>query len=190
MADFPGVGRLQVSVFEINGKFIVGGGHRYGGGLSSTLNDYYEYDPKTNSWTTVFGFSEGRRTRSEGFSINGKGYIVSGSNTSSAYINNLWEYSFPSSVSIEEISTSMINTSSVYPNPTSGELFILVNNKALINAVFMLYNSKGQLVLEKEFNHTDSAAGLNLQNLERSTYYYKLVTQEGQMSTGVIIKTD
>jgi N-acetylneuraminic acid mutarotase len=47
-ASFPGPSRGDPVIFGLGGKLYVGGG--YNG--SSYFNDFYEYDPGTNSWNT------------------------------------------------------------------------------------------------------------------------------------------
>ncbi|RYZ21105.1 MAG: galactose oxidase, partial [Sphingobacteriales bacterium] len=72
--------------FTIGAKCYVGTG--YSG--SSTLNDFWEYDIATNTWTQKANYPGGGRLNITGFSIGNKGYFGCGWN--SAYKNDLWEY--------------------------------------------------------------------------------------------------
>lgn len=187
MSDFPGSGRLQASVFEINGNFIVGGGHQINGGLSSTLNDYYEYNPSTNTWSTVIGFSDSRRTNSEGFSINGKGYLVCGRSNTSSYLNNLWEYSSAISVSITENKTKQKPYVSFFPNPSDDQINIDYSGDS--NEFTMtIFNSIGSIVLERFISLRNNSNTIDLKHLENGNYYYRLYNQKENFSGQIVIK--
>ena len=188
IANFPGSGRLQASVFEINGEFVVGGGHRYGGGISSSLNDYYAYDPDLNAWSSVPGFAAGRRTRSEGFTINNKGYVVCGSSTSNNYSDNLWEYSSPLSVGIENQKTTTQKSLILYPNPTENCIYIRTSELVEVGILF-IYNSKGTLVIEKEIKlDQQEFEYIEVNNLKPAIYFCKLMTNGGLVFNGTFIK--
>lgn len=94
-ASFLGVGRLSASVIVLNGKAIVGGGHRLGN--SSYLSDYYIYDPTTNQWSSAGNIPYGSRAASVGFSISNSGYLFGGA-ASASYFSDLIKVEIPSSV--------------------------------------------------------------------------------------------
>jgi N-acetylneuraminic acid mutarotase len=72
----PGIRRAAVS-FSINGKGYVGTGND--GTLSDIfIKDCWEYDPASNTWTQKSDLPGNGREEAVGFSINDKGYIVSG----------------------------------------------------------------------------------------------------------------
>jgi N-acetylneuraminic acid mutarotase len=191
MADFPGVGRLQASVFEINGKFIVGGGHRYGGGLNSTLNDYYEYDPNTNSWTAIPGFTDDRRTRSEGFAIHGKGYIACGSSVNNTFLNNVWEYTPATakiSVSINESEIGQDIQLSIYPNPAKDFINLTYNGNSTEFRISII-NAIGSIVINDEIQVENNTAKIDLQDITEGTYFYVLENQkERHLGQLILIK--
>jgi hypothetical protein len=58
-------------------------------------NKFFSYDSLTDSWTSLTDFTGTKRVTGVGFSINGKGYICTGYNATSAgniFLNDLWEY--------------------------------------------------------------------------------------------------
>lgn len=60
-------------------------------------NKFFSYDSGTDTWTNLTAFTGTATTRATGagFSINGKGYICSGINSSAAgntFLSDLWEY--------------------------------------------------------------------------------------------------
>lgn len=58
-----------------------------------SYQDFWEYDPSTNTWTQIADFGGGlQRYHSIGFSANGKGYVGLGREEDGDYENDLWEY--------------------------------------------------------------------------------------------------
>lgn len=94
-ANLPGVGRRDAAAFVIGNKGYVGTGMSAAeASLGTTLNDFYEYDPTNNTWTTKANYP-GSFTGiyfATGFAINSKGYFCCGKFGSSYYSDELWEY--------------------------------------------------------------------------------------------------
>ena len=79
--DFGGTARDMAVSFSIGDKGYIGTGY---------VQDFWEYDPETDSWTQKADFPGALRDDAVGFSINNKGYIGTGRG-----INNekdFWEY--------------------------------------------------------------------------------------------------
>jgi N-acetylneuraminic acid mutarotase len=74
--------------FAIAGKGYIGTGHN----LSSTVKDFWEYDPATNLWTQKADFKGGNRSGAAGFAIGNKGYLGTGQDDYGNYKNDFWEY--------------------------------------------------------------------------------------------------
>ncbi|MBB78488.1 MAG: galactose oxidase [Crocinitomicaceae bacterium] len=98
IADLPGSVRRNAIAFSINDKGYVGTGIdlvQASTPGAMTLNDFWEYDPTTNSWDQKanypggFGFGVYFAT---GFSIGSKGYVCCGKLGPNNYIDQLWEY--------------------------------------------------------------------------------------------------
>lgn len=82
------ISRNNAIAFTIGNKAYVGLGSFMG---MTYYNDFYEYDPSTNAWTQKANFPPGARFDAVAFSIDGKGYVTTGS--SGAYVNyDMWEY--------------------------------------------------------------------------------------------------
>lgn len=74
--------------FSIDGKGYVGTGY-------SNKNDFWEYDPNTDTWTQKADFPGVGRITAAGFAIEGKGYIGMGYTSTGGSISLLkdfWEY--------------------------------------------------------------------------------------------------
>ena len=85
-ADFPGFDRTEAFCFVINNRAYVGGGSTLS---TSRTNDFYEYDPNLNTWSTKTAFPFPIAfSDAVGLSINGKGYVVTGTSTKLVYEYN------------------------------------------------------------------------------------------------------
>ncbi|MFI5204009.1 MAG: T9SS type A sorting domain-containing protein [Flavobacteriales bacterium] len=90
-ANFPGTARSFAIAFSIGNKGYVGSG---GLGSSSSVqyNDFYEYNPSTNSWTAKANFPTMARTGAVGLAVGNKGYVGLGWTFSVGYRQDWWEY--------------------------------------------------------------------------------------------------
>lgn len=80
---------LPVS-FSIGSKGYLGTGFN---GSNADFNDFWEYDPVTDTWSQKADFGGGNRHAAVGFSIGNKGYIGTGSDLSpSDDTDDFWEY--------------------------------------------------------------------------------------------------
>jgi N-acetylneuraminic acid mutarotase len=104
MDDFPGAGRVHSSVFLANGKAYVGGGfksfdmHDWFGELYiyypiEPVNDYFEFNPETNSWRRMADFPGPPRGGAFAFGIDGFGYVGTGaSGIDEVFYKDFWRY--------------------------------------------------------------------------------------------------
>ncbi len=98
MANLPGSVRRNAVGFAINDMGYIGTG------IDSTeaqvpgaivLNDFWQYNPITNSWLQKADFPGMGNTGlyfATGFSVDAKGYICGGKNGPNSYSKELWEY--------------------------------------------------------------------------------------------------
>jgi N-acetylneuraminic acid mutarotase len=89
-ADVPGLPRWGAVGFSIGSKGYIGTGD----GLDPWpvyMDDFWEYDPATNTWTQKADFGGGYRYCAVGFSIGNKGYIGTG-NQGNPIMDDIWEY--------------------------------------------------------------------------------------------------
>jgi len=89
-ADFGGVARGFATGFTLNGKGYIGIGNSLEGGQNTRLRDFWEYDPKTDSWVQKADAGEEGVWDAVGFTIGDKGYI--GSGTAYGTTSQFYEY--------------------------------------------------------------------------------------------------
>lgn len=97
-ADLGGFGRLWAAGFSAGGKGYVGTGNRGRPRPQvgpDKLNDFWEYDPETDTWAERAGFGGSPRHAAVGFSVGGKGYIGTGWD-GTLHHQDLWEFTPPS----------------------------------------------------------------------------------------------
>ena len=95
-ANLPGLARRNAIAFTIDDKGYLGTGISASVSWSGTkLNDLWEYDPATNTWTQKANYPGGGGAGvyfATAFSIDSKGYICCGKRGPSNYASDLWEY--------------------------------------------------------------------------------------------------
>ena len=87
-ADHPGDGRHHPITFAIDsmGYLLTGSTN-----VQGVTDDFYQYDPVSDSWTTLPDFPGPARSFAYGAATDSKGYIGFGQSTNT-YLNDLWEY--------------------------------------------------------------------------------------------------
>jgi N-acetylneuraminic acid mutarotase len=99
-ASFPGTARTSAAGFAIGSYGYVGTGGYPSTTASSVkyYNDFYQYDPSTNTWTTLTAFPGTIRYGAVGFAIGSRGYIgtgyagTSGNGSFGTKVKDFWEY--------------------------------------------------------------------------------------------------
>lgn len=169
-ANFGGIGRVGVeaTAFVISLKGYMG----TGGALPSYSSDFFEYDPVGDTWTPKANYLGGGRIDGFGFSIGTKGYL--GTGTNGTYKQDFWEYDPNGTVGENEFSQNSI---SIYPNPTTGKIFITEKN---VNVE--VYNING----EKVFLGTGKEIDLSAQT--KGIYFVRLTAEGKSYSQKVVIK--
>jgi len=135
------------------------------------------YDPNTNSWSVKATYPGDIAAATASFSIGSKGYIACGATFSANYSDKLWEYTPDTASGIKEIENL---TASIYPNPSSGNFSITINEKEF-NVI--VYDVTGKVVYEsqneKQINLTDKPKGI---------YFLKITSDNKIYSQKIIIQ--
>ncbi len=80
LEPFAGGVRNAAVAVNIGDKIYVGLGYSSTSGNSQVSDDWYEYDPATNQWTSKSNFPGTTRANAVAFVINGKAYVGLGTN--------------------------------------------------------------------------------------------------------------
>lgn len=92
---FPGTARHHPYYMAIYDKVYVGMGHRHGSGSGGAIyNDWYEYDPSTNTWTTKTSLPSYARVAGGTLGYGGYGFVFAGQDQthSTRTANQVWKY--------------------------------------------------------------------------------------------------
>lgn len=98
VANLPSTPRRNAFAFVIDGMGYVGTGMNVAEAsepLAQPLNDFWQYNPVTNSWTQKANYPANGGFGiyfATAFSIDSKGYVCGGKMGSNFYSNQLWEY--------------------------------------------------------------------------------------------------
>lgn len=92
-ANFGGTARHRTTSFTIGNKGYMGLGH-YNSGPSGNihLEDFWEYDPASNTWTQKADFGGGPRYHAVGVSYGSKAYIGTGRSIGGILNTDWWEF--------------------------------------------------------------------------------------------------
>ena len=91
-ANFGGIVRDQAVGFSIGTKGYIGTGFNGVVSHNQTLNDFWEYNQATDTWTQKADFGGAPRLNAVGFSIGSKGYIGTGIDSLGNNLNDFWQY--------------------------------------------------------------------------------------------------
>ena len=121
--NFGGDARHRATAFSIGSRGYIGLGH-VNAVVDILYDDFWEYDPGTNSWTQKADFAGGPRYHAVGFSIGNKAYVGTGRMPSGSYSTDLWEYD-----PVTNVWTAKAN----FPgNARRGAVSFVINNKAYV----------------------------------------------------------
>jgi N-acetylneuraminic acid mutarotase len=87
VASMPGTGRHHPVTFTLDGYGYVATGTTAGAGYT---DDFYRYDPSTNTWAILADFPGPARSYAYGGAFNGKAYLGFGVGT--VFLSDLWEF--------------------------------------------------------------------------------------------------
>lgn len=83
LADFGGVARHRTPMLTIGNKIYTGTGHYNGAGTNILFNDWWQYDPATDTWAQKADYGGGNCYHAAGFTIGSYGYMGTGRVTAS-----------------------------------------------------------------------------------------------------------
>jgi N-acetylneuraminic acid mutarotase len=90
-ANFGGEARHRSSSFAIGNKGYIGLGH-INSGIDVEYEDFWKYDPSSDSWTQIADYPDGRCYHATCFVIGSMGYVGTGRLESGAYSKKFFRY--------------------------------------------------------------------------------------------------
>jgi N-acetylneuraminic acid mutarotase len=90
-ANFGGEGRHRCTGFSIGNKGYIGGG-RINSGVEVFHEDYWQYDPGSDTWTQIADYGGGKRFHAVAFSIGDFAYVGCGEDEIDLYHNDFYRY--------------------------------------------------------------------------------------------------
>jgi N-acetylneuraminic acid mutarotase len=88
----PGTPRFGAVAFVIDGKAYAGSGANNEIPAAEDLNDFWQYDPATDTWAAVDSFPGEARYAAVGFAIGDTGFLGTGFLGVGNYFNDFWEF--------------------------------------------------------------------------------------------------
>jgi N-acetylneuraminic acid mutarotase len=143
--SLPGLSRLHAEAVIVGDKVLIGGGQRRGAGVP--LNDFYEFDPKIDSFNITPIIAPKNISLYGTFSIGSNGYIIGGINGTTSRnktaSNDIWEiyYNTIGEIEFKEIPEFKI--------ACSNSKIVYTSNANTHNEI-IIYNIKGQKLVEGE----------------------------------------
>ena len=94
MTDFGGVARHRTTMLTLGNKIYTGLGHYNGAGPNILFEDWWEFDPATNSWSQKADYLGGICYHAAGFAIDDIGYVGTGriSPSGSVLVQDFFKY--------------------------------------------------------------------------------------------------
>lgn len=89
--DFTGDARHRATAFSIGTEGYIGLGH-----INSVVDieyeDFWKYDPASNSWSQIANFPDGKCFHATAFVVNNKAYVGTGRKEDGSYSKHFYEY--------------------------------------------------------------------------------------------------
>lgn len=125
--DFGGSARMEAVGFTAGMKGYIAMGSSTG---SDALGDVWEFDPNSGAWTERANFTGSNRRTGIGFTTGSKGYVGTGL-SSTAYLDDLWEYTPPTACSATPIRLTLNTDSKGFE--TSWDIVVAGENNPVCN---------------------------------------------------------
>lgn len=92
-------------------------------------------------------------------------------------LDNKFNYS-----AIRRVNFDSKYTFSIYPNPASDMIQIIVDNTAGLNANIQIVSSLGQVLISKQINILNQPVQVNVSSLAAGMYFIKIITADGMVN--------
>jgi N-acetylneuraminic acid mutarotase len=176
-ADFGGVARASAFAFSIGGKGYFGTGET---AVSSTSNDFWQYDTIANAWSQKANFGGTTRASAVGLATTSKGYVGTGFGPNgNGYTNDFWEYDPAGNVWTQKANFGGV--------PRNGATGFVINGKCYIG--LGVGGTVGNAILPIDFWEYDPSTNIwtqkaNFAGLRRTSATGFSVNNKGYVACG------
>jgi predicted extracellular nuclease len=73
-------------------------------------------------------------------------------------------------------------TFSIYPNPASDVIQVIVDNASVLNANLQILNTQSQVLISKQLNATNQPIQVNVSSLASGLYFIRIITPDGTVN--------
>lgn len=187
-ANFAGGQREEIdgAHFSVGNYGFIGTGRSVISSNWVYYNDFWKYNPLTDSWTLIQNLPAAPRIGASSFTINAVGYVGLGYNGFATAFNDLW--SFTPDIANDVNEAYFTNSISIFPNPFSTQA-TLKANKILTNATLNIYNSAGKEVKEMK-NISGQIITISRDQLAAGTYIIRVMENNKLISTAKLTVSD
>ena len=177
---------VAASGFVIGSNIYVGTGQAQDSTnfQSIDVKTFWKYNTTNNSWSEEAKFLGVARVLSSAFAIADSGYIGFGTDTLSNFYNDWYKFYPDTLTAINELSP-VVNSISVYPNPSDGE-FTIVSSALIGQSLVEVYNVLGERVYSQFFT-SGSLFHVDLGNQPSGMYVIKLTNYNSIAYNRIII---
>jgi N-acetylneuraminic acid mutarotase len=176
-----GPARMEATGFSMQGYGYIGTGCDFQSG--NNYDDFYRYDPSSNTWVQLVNFSGSARRYMSSFVIGSRAYGVFG--TSGTNYNDLWEYGNLNDISSIEMTSVDIKT---FPNPFNEKLTFSIPYNIMLDesTTLIIMNVSGQ-VIKRITNFSSHEITIERESMAKGMYFYELIINKNTKSTGKFI---
>lgn len=176
-----GPARMEATGFELQGYGYIGTGCDFQSG--NNYDDFYRYDPASNTWLQIVNFSGSARRYMSSFVIGARAYGVFG--TSGTNYNDLWEYGNLNTISSAEFKNISVKT---FPNPFNQRITFSIPDQIQLDesASLTIMNISGQVV-RSIGTISEHEISIERASMAKGMYFYELIINRNTRSTGKFI---
>jgi N-acetylneuraminic acid mutarotase len=179
----PGNGLYCPTNFVLNDTAYSISGRNNSGNYIPTV---FNYNPSTNSWAVQANFPGTARYYGVGFSIGNFGYVVTGNDSLSTLLSDLWQYGPGETEGINTIKNDNINVN-VYPNPTNGVVNITYANLSAENAQLVITDVLGRTLSQYNIIGKQGKLSIDESLLNSGVYFYRVNSNGVSLISGKLL---